>query len=431
MKIFKKIFFAVINIIILIISFFIPKTDKIFIVGGWFGKRFADNSKYFYLYADRNKDELKIKKVVWITRSNEVLKELKAQGYSVYKPWSLYSIWYHLRAKVHLIDQSVFDINPFLSVRSIRVNLWHGFPLKKIGTYSKNRGNVKLFTNSKLIKKIIHYSTPGLWGKHYLLATSKFSAEILGKAFGVPNDRVIISGYPRNYEPIVDKPIKYISQNERECFIKIKDAKKQGCYIIGYFPTFRDRNKTLVFGTQKYDELQELFECFSKMNIKIVGKFHFADKNNDFADIHNQESFVSLPSDADVYTFLSEIDILITDYSSICFDYLLWGKPIIFFPYDLEYYRDDDRGLIFDYEEFTPGPKVYNVKELIELLSNGIDRFKSLYINTYSPKAFALKEKIFENPEDMKINHLIEQIGRVSLRERLIWGKEREEVNSI
>lgn len=400
------------NTIILIISFFIPKTDKIFVVGSWFGKRFADNSKYFYLYANTNKDELKIKKVIWITRSDEVLKELKAQGYSVYKPWSLYSIWYHLRAKVHLIDQSIFDINPFLSVRSIRINLWHGFPLKKIGTYKGNHRNIKQRVNSKLIKEIIDYSTPGFWRKHYLLATSEFSAEILGKAFDVPNDRVIISGYPRNYEPIIDKPIKYVSQNEREHFIKIKHAKEQGCTIIGYFPTFRDKKKTLIFGTQKCNELQGLFDYFKKMDIKIVGKFHFAGKDDNFTDIHNHESFINLPSDTDVYTFLSEIDILITDYSSIYFDYLLWKRPIIFFPYDLEYYRDEDRGLIFDYEEFTPGPKVYNIKELIELLSKGIDEFRSLYINTYSKKALALKEKIFGNPEDMKINHLIDQIRR-------------------
>ena len=117
-----------------------------------------------------------------------------------------------------------------------------------------------------------------------------------------------------------------------------------------------------------------------------------------------------MPSDADVYTFLSEVDILITDYSSIYFDYLLWERPIIFFPYDLEYYRDEDRGLIFEYDEYTPGPKIFNAKELENVLSKGIDDFRSSYERNYFEAARNLKIKIFGNPEEMKIEHLLAQI---------------------
>ena len=58
----------------------------------------------------------------------------------------------------------------------------------------------------------------------------------------------------------------------------------------------------------------------------------------------------------DIYPLLKHTDMMITDYSSIYFDYLLLDKPIIFYPYDFEQYTKDDRNLLFDYESMTPGP---------------------------------------------------------------------------
>jgi len=423
-KIFKRLFYLISNILILLISFIVPKTDKIIIVGGWFGKRFADNSKHFFLYVNENKKQLAVHKIVWITRSDTIKVELRSRGYDAYKAWSVQSIWYHLRAKNHIIDQSIIDINPFFSVRSKRINLWHGFPLKRIGTFTKDTHRKRTLRSNQLTEWLSKISIRGFWGDHYVLATSEFSAKILGDAFNVTSNRIIISCYPRNYEPIVSKPIKYVPKNEKNYLNLIERAKEQGNAIIGYFPTFRDKKETLIFGTKDRNELGELLDYFKKSNIKVVCKFHFAGKDDKFGDIYNHvagkddkfgdiynhEAFLNLPSDADVYTFLSKVDILITDYSSIYFDYLLWERPIIFFPYDLEYYRDEDRGLIFDYYEFTPGPKVFNAKELEEVLSKGINDFRRSYASNYSEVARNLKIKIFGNPEKMKIDHLLRQI---------------------
>lgn len=236
----KKLIMFVINSIILIFSLFILKSKKITVVGGWFGERFADNSKRFYLYLNENLIDSGFSKVVLITRSNTIIKELSEEGYLVYSTWSFPSVWYHLRAKYHFIDQSPNDINPFFSVRSIRINLWHGFPLKKIGSFS---GSKQLSSNNKIQKLILKLTTVGFWADFYLLATSEFSAEILGSAFGVDDKKIIISGYPRNYEPISDNPIRYLSEHEKEIYDAIKECQTRGHKIIGYFPTFRDKKK--------------------------------------------------------------------------------------------------------------------------------------------------------------------------------------------
>jgi len=404
----------VINLAVLIISLLIPKSKKIAVVGGWFGERFADNSKHFYLYLNDNLNDLGFDKVVWITRSIEIKEELSRKGYLVYSTWSLPSIWYHFRAKYHLIDQAPTDINSIFSVRSKRINLWHGFPLKKIGNYM----NLKPFRpESKSLKLANKFTTRGFWADHFILATSEFSAEILGEAFGVDEKKIIISGYPRNYESISDRPIKYVPQNEKSSYEEIEKYKDEGYKIIGYFPTFRDKRETLIFGTENIEEINQFLDYCESIKIKFVGKFHFAGKNDKFGIIKDHKAFINLSSEADVYTFLSQLDILMTDYSSIYFDFLLWNQPIIFFPYDLNYYRDEDRGLIFDYEEYTPGPKAYTIGDLQTLLSQNMDVIKESYEEKYRLTADHLKMKIFGDYNHMGIEHLINQFRNESFEE--------------
>lgn len=405
----KRLMLFLINVLVLTISFTIPKSNKIAIVGGWFGKRFADNSKHFYLYLDANLNDLGFDKVVWITRSKEIRDELMKQGYQVYSVWSIPSIWYHFRARYHLIDQAPKDINAFFSVRSKRINLWHGFPLKKIGSYM----GLKQFNEKSNFQKLLFKLTSrGFWSDHFILATSDFSAEILGKAFGVDERKVIISGYPRNYEPICDKPIKFVPQHEKSSYESIEEYIKDGYKIIGYFPTFRDKRETLIFGTESIEDINQFLDYCESVKIKFVGKFHFAGKNDKFGDIENHKAFINLPTEADVYTFLDQLDILMTDYSSIYFDFLLWNRPILFFPYDLEYYRDEDRGLIFNYEEYTPGPKAYNIRDLQVLLSQGLDVIKKRYEEKYIVDADELKKKVFGDYINMDFKHLITQIKK-------------------
>ena len=94
-----------------------------------------------------------------------------------------------------------------------------------------------------------------------------------------------------------------------------------------------------------------------------------------------------------------------------------WNRPILFFPYDLEYYRDEDRGLIFDYEEFTPGPKVYSIGELQTFFLQSIEDIDHRYREEYSDKAELLKEKIFGDYKKMGIEHLIDKIRNIGLEE--------------
>jgi CDP-glycerol glycerophosphotransferase (TagB/SpsB family) len=70
----------------------------------------------------------------------------------------------------------------------------------------------------------------------------------------------------------------------------------------------------------------------------------------------------------DIYYTMSKADILITDYSGVYFDFLLLDRPIIFTPFDIHDYINNDRELYYNYDEVTPGPKARNWTELLRLL---------------------------------------------------------------
>ena len=80
------------NFILYFFSLFIPKSKKFILIGGWFGNRFADNSKYLYLHVNNNLKNLGFKKAIWISRDFDIVKELNDKGYCAYQLWSIQSM---------------------------------------------------------------------------------------------------------------------------------------------------------------------------------------------------------------------------------------------------------------------------------------------------------------------------------------------------
>ena len=271
----KSLISICINLIIYIISSFIPKSKKIWLFGGWFGRRFADNSRYFYLYCNQFKEELGLDKVIWITEDACIYDDLKSKGFEVYKKWSIKSIWYHFRAKNIFVDQGPNDVNKYFCIRCNRINMWHGFPLKKIGSLVES-------IDFKLDDLYNKYFKLGGWSKYYLQVTSKLSREILSKAFNINDRRTIMSGYPRNDVFSNDYWNCYLSESERIAMNNIQIYKKKGYNVIFYLPTFRDNKNIELLNIKSQVELQELTEFLKNNKILLVTKFHFAQDDTQF-----------------------------------------------------------------------------------------------------------------------------------------------------
>ena len=102
-----------------IISFIIPRSKKIIVIGSRNGKRFADNSRYLFFYLNKKKKF----KVIWLTKSERIKRYLKLKKFNVLNSNSLVGLFYGFRAKYHIFDYSEYDTSEFSSIRANKINL--------------------------------------------------------------------------------------------------------------------------------------------------------------------------------------------------------------------------------------------------------------------------------------------------------------------
>lgn len=372
------------NICSFILKFIIRKEDNIILIGGWMGETFSDNSRFLYQYLHYYSD----KKVIWVTRNNKIVKELTEKGYHVYKMHSLKSYYYHFKSGVHIVCNVPFkaknykgDILGELSLFSRRIQLWHGIPLKGIGSISDTDTQfgkvspirkISIFLKSnKIYRHLINVG--GGWDNYTLVATSDLVANIFSKAFG-DDKKICVSSYPRNCECI-----EYLSDE-----IRILEKIKRRRTIL-YVPTFREKNRKILHPLMDVN-----FRKFIRdENYLWIEKRHLADSNNiklEFTDVEE----ILLSSSFDLNVIVPKIDILITDYSSICFDFIFFNKPVQYFVPDFDFYKSEERGFSLSFDDFTAG---YISKNTIELTNN----IKLQNFSKQMEKVLIVKDKVYQN----------------------------------
>ena len=335
---------------------------------------FTDSIKYLYLYVHN----LKLNNIdfYFITQDPETYRLLKSENMPVIKYPSIKGMIKLLTTSVVVVDNWmwVHSLKYHLLINSKKIQIWHGIPLKTI-----QLNNPK---NLDKLKNPISRTMSSLRGLfplyNAIISTSEYYTKYaFSNAFNTKE--IIETGYPRNdafFNDVEDYFMNTDSKTMTEC-IKLK---KEGFKIIIYAPTFRDTGGN-AFNTKSID-LIKLNTFATKNKFVFICKFHpdpvFLEE---MENIKIGNNIMFYENSCDVYPFLKITDCLITDYSSIFFDYLLLNKPIVFFPFDYEKYITEDRELIFDYKSSTPGPKCYNQeeleKEIINCLVNNDDEYCS------------------------------------------------------
>ncbi len=376
--------------IIFQLSHLIPKKKKLWIFGDGMGHSFSGNPKYLFLYLNRNVPEIK---AVWITHSEEIYNLLKNSGYPVLKSSSSKAKFKVVKAKIILYGHSRIAINKCLS-SGININLMHGCPFKKSGIDNIVKGTkFHSIIFSKGIKrffyKIIYFSS--FKKEDYFCSTSTNLEELLAKERYVNKNRILTTGFPRT-----DVLLKKIKDEELftdlESSKTIKMSKENGKKMIFYIPTFRDleeKNISSVFDLSLLDKTLEEINALMICKLHVLSKSLTEISENQYKNIHVYDS------NKDIYPLLRFADLLITDYSSIYFDYLFVDKPIIFYPYDFSYYLSKERGFYFDYRETIPGEFITEFEDFIQYL-------EQLFIekageDDYSSKRDSVRNMYFTN----------------------------------
>ncbi len=266
----------------------------------------------------------------------------KYESYGYYKDLA--------RAKYWIMNSNV---RPFLKPRKeqVYVQTWHGTPLKKIGL--------------DMPGSELDYGKEGKKFS-YMISPSKYCSEKLVSAFGLQGreDIVLETGYPRNDALFTFDQAK-VNSILRE--LDIPRGKK----LILYAPTFRDDKHSEISGYENAAgiDFEELKEQIGDEYMVLFRAHYFVTKHMDFSRLKDFVIDVSDYEDVNDLYIIS--DMLITDYSSVFFDYANLKRPIIFYMYDYEDYKSNARDFYLDQSEL-PGPIAKTQEELAKAIEDTI-----------------------------------------------------------
>lgn len=266
-----------------------------------------------------------------------------------------------------------YKFNDYLKPKKnqIFVQCWHGTPLKRLGCDLVHFDNV-LNTMDEM-KKRYHIEAEKI---DYFISPSPFATQKFISAWDLEkikkSDIVVEEGYPRNDFLVnyTDNDIKNVKVRLFGYYYLIYEQKIKRKKIILYAPTYRSNQHTTGVGyTQNllmdldywYKELSEDYIILFRTHYFISNRIEFDKYQGFIYDVSNFD---------DINELFIISDILITDYSSVMFDYAVLKRPMIFYMYDLDYYKNQSNGFYFDVEEELPGRIVKNDFELIEEINN-------------------------------------------------------------
>ena len=253
----------------------------------------------------------------------------------------------------------------------IILSTWHGTPLKRLGLDLEN-----IYYSSPKTK-IIFYNAAKVWD--YLVSPNRYTTNILRSAFGYEGE-MLETGYPRN-------DILYNADDDKIEDIKTRLNIPKDKKVILYAPTFRDEafeSETIESELTLNFDLNKLKVEISDEYVIIIRAHYYVSSRLDLTD------YKDFAFDYSSYDDISELylisDILITDYSSVFFDFANLKRPILFYPYDLEEYNSIDRGFYIDIYNDLPGPLLFTTEEIIDNVKNIADvkeeygeKFKEFY----------------------------------------------------
>lgn len=378
-----------------------PLTALFFWLGGFVHRRsnrwifgtyknaFNDNSKYLFIHVVENHPEID---AIWITGDPQVRDMIRSAGGKAFLRWSLQGIVAGLTGRYWFFSAYVTDINYYCSRNATLVNLWHGIPLKKIEFDIEHGPLADQYQRSSFIARSV--IRPWVFRRpDYVLSTSeRVSVESFASAFRIKPDQCMNLGYPRTdgFFKAADDRLNSVNRWDPPATQKLIDKISGYSRCLIYMPTFRDANPNFIYSSGW--ALPTLNAALKQENILLLLKLHVATPQDGLQNAGNLSNIHLMKSTEDAYRVLPLTSGLITDYSSILFDYLLLDKPIYYYPFDRKEYETDSRGFYHAYESCTAGRYIKSLLELADPSLTDDD-------NNYTDARRILRERFFANAD--------------------------------
>lgn len=317
-----------------ITTLFPAKSSKpVVIFGAFHGDDFRGNTSVIFKHLSKDPRI----HAVWLSRNPDVIQQLKKEfGHNhALLLHSFKALQILACANMVLYTHGTSDF-PFVKLpkKAIQVHTYHGLPTKR-GEYLKVSGDNR--EPGILHKCILKHRFGGI---NYFFSSSPFVSEIFARRFNLTKDQLIETGYPT-----MDVLIESTSQTGK--------SYPSTSFLFLYAPTYRRRAKTRWFPFDDMD-WSDFDNFLKKHSITLALRAHPNEKLSVSSFQKYSERIVD-GCQQPLNALLLQSDAIITDYSGIYLEGLLLDIPPIFIPYDIDKY---ERGLPYNYDEVTPGPKV-------------------------------------------------------------------------
>lgn len=359
--------------------------QKMVFFESFFGKSYSGNPKYIY-EALLQHEKYKNYTFVW-SYTGENPDEIPGNPIIVDRQTDIY--YKYLAKSKYWVSNIVFPVHRKRE-GNIYLQTWHGTPLKKLGFDIDIEGPETLAREN-------FYLESRNWD--YLVSANSYSSEIFKRAFKFKKE-VLEVGYPLNdifYQKDLQEKIIKIKRK-----LNIPLDKK----VILYAPTWRDNEMANSWEHSfnlKFD-LDHFYEKLGEDYVLLLRMHHLVADALQIKDEH--QSFVrELSKYDDIQELYIISDLLITDYSSVFFDFANSKKPMLFFAYDFELYKENIRGFYLDMEQDLPGPVIKTGEELL----NAILHIDTVY-EKYKEKYNAFYNKYCGLEDGNAANRVIEKV---------------------
>src|SRR5699024_7089282 len=329
----------------------LPTRKKTIVFESFLGKQYSDNPKALYLYIKKHYPDYTL---YWSVDRGKV-RDFETKGLQILPRFGLKWIMVMARAE-YWVTNSRLPLWIPKPKGTTYVQTWHGTPLKQLAA---DMNEVHMPGTNTESYKANFLKEARKWD--YLISPNAYSTQIFKRAFQFQGS-IIESGYPRNDILFRDNDVGTIEK------LKVAADLPLDKKVILYAPTWRD-NQFHQVGKYKFNLKMDLNMMKEELGDEYIILLRLHYLVADHIDLSPYGNFVY---DFSHYEDINDIylmsDVLITDYSSVFFDYANLKRPMLFYVYDIEEYRDKLRGFYFDFEEKAPGPLVKTTRQLLDEL---------------------------------------------------------------
>jgi CDP-glycerol glycerophosphotransferase (TagB/SpsB family) len=336
----------------------VPRSKKLWVFGS--GSGVGEGSLALLLHARGVDPALRL---VWLTRNAADETNAKSLGIETASKRGARGFWLTLRARVVVVTHGFGDANRFGVHGGYVVQLWHGIPFKHIHLDSPATVSIPVFSRFGIARRAIRSAyLRSARGIQLFATASPIAASRIRTAFGLPADRVVVTGDPRD-----DVLATETRDGARAKIAGLLAETGLPEHVLLYAPTWRDGAEDPLIPTSADWELITAYLDATKSMLLIRSHPLGAGDYSVGAELSPRIRMLGANLQGDITPLLPAVDTLITDYSSIAFDYSLVGGPMVFLAPDVLTYASS-RGSYEPFSDFTGGFEVTDWTGVVELL---------------------------------------------------------------